>query len=299
MARPAPGAERTVAVLELMAAHPDERFTLSEVARRCGLNKATAHALLSALTARGVLVRHPDEKRYSLGPRLVAIGEAGRRGHTAADFVPPVLEELARTTGLWARAWQFAGDHIACNAEAGVPEGVRPSVGTLRLPVAPPVGAVFMAWADTLTVEAWLARAASVEAVPPTLDALPVVRRQRFAVMLASPEWRRLSGALPSNGQVGSAGAAPVEGETRRALLAAVARQRLLAVELDDSAGYRIADVIAPVFDAAGGVDLTLSLTVVDDRELRGAEVRALAGRVVEAADQLTGAICGRIPDVG
>jgi len=27
--------------------------------------------------------------------------------------------------------------------------------------------------------------------------------------------------------------------------------------------------------------------------------VRALAGRVVEAADQLTGAICGRIPDVG
>ncbi|MFS8585683.1 MAG: IclR family transcriptional regulator, partial [Acidimicrobiia bacterium] len=92
---------------------------------------------------------------------------------------------------------------------------------------------------------------------------------------------------------------APVEGETRRALLAAVARQRLLAVELDDSAGYRIADVIAPVFDAAGGVDLTLSLTVVDDRELRGAEVRALAGRVVEAADQLTGAICGRIPDVG
>src|SRR5690606_24860778 len=74
VARPAPGAERTVAVLELMAAHPDERFTLSEVARRCGLNKATAHALLSALTARGVLVRHPDEKRYSLGPRLVAIG---------------------------------------------------------------------------------------------------------------------------------------------------------------------------------------------------------------------------------
>src|SRR5690606_6335189 len=87
VARPAPGAERTVAVLELMAAHPDERCTLSEVARRCGLNRATAHALLSALTARGVLVRHPDEKRYSLGPRLVAIGEAARRGYTAADFV--------------------------------------------------------------------------------------------------------------------------------------------------------------------------------------------------------------------
>src|SRR5690606_41380202 len=117
----------------------------------------------------------------------------------------------------------------------------------------------FRAWSATLTVEAWLARAVSVGAAPPTLDAPPVVRRQRFAVMLASPEWRRLSGALPSNGQVGSAGAAPVEGETRRALLAAVARHRLLAVELDDSAGPRIARVRAPAGDAGGAGHLRLS----------------------------------------
>ena len=81
MARPAPGADRSVAVLELLADHPDERFTLSEVARRCGLNKATAHALLSALTAHGILLRHPEEKRYSLGPRLIAIGDAAHRGY--------------------------------------------------------------------------------------------------------------------------------------------------------------------------------------------------------------------------
>ena len=96
MARPAPGAERSVAVLELLAAHPDERFTLSEVARRCDLNKATAHALLSALSERGVLLRHPEEKRYSLGPVLVSIGEAARRGYTAVDFVGPTLDALAR-----------------------------------------------------------------------------------------------------------------------------------------------------------------------------------------------------------
>src|SRR4029450_12633950 len=64
MARPAPGADRSVAVLELLANHPEERFTLSEGARRCDLNKATAHALLSALADHGVLLRHPAAQRY-------------------------------------------------------------------------------------------------------------------------------------------------------------------------------------------------------------------------------------------
>jgi DNA-binding IclR family transcriptional regulator len=75
-----------VTVLEFLAARPDERFTLSELARGCDLNKATAHALLTELTARGVLLRHPDEKRYSLGPRLVPVGDAAARGYRAEDF---------------------------------------------------------------------------------------------------------------------------------------------------------------------------------------------------------------------
>src|SRR5207244_378633 len=49
VARPAPGADRVVRVLDFLAAHPDEPFTLSELARRLELNKATAHALLVTL----------------------------------------------------------------------------------------------------------------------------------------------------------------------------------------------------------------------------------------------------------
>lgn len=67
------------AVLEFMAARPDERFTLSELARGCKLNKATAHSLLNELTGAGLLLRHPGEKRYSLGPRLVTIGLAAEQ----------------------------------------------------------------------------------------------------------------------------------------------------------------------------------------------------------------------------
>lgn len=78
MARPSPGARRVAAVLEFLASCPDDRFTLSELARACQLNKATAHAMLVEMTASGLLRRHPEDKRYSLGPRLVHIGQAAR-----------------------------------------------------------------------------------------------------------------------------------------------------------------------------------------------------------------------------
>ena len=42
-----------------LAARPDERFTLSELARGCDLNKATAHALLTELTGRPTIEPSP------------------------------------------------------------------------------------------------------------------------------------------------------------------------------------------------------------------------------------------------
>jgi DNA-binding IclR family transcriptional regulator len=290
VARPAPGADRSVAVLELLARHPDERFTLSEVARRCSLNKATAHALLSALSDHGVLLRHPGEKRYSLGPRLIAIGDAARRGYKALDFVGPLLDALAERTGLWARAWQVVDDHAAPVSEAGAPaELAGAAAGTVRLPLAPPVGAPFVAWSDGPTIEAWLARSASADAVRPALDALPAIRRRGFAVTLASPEWRELSVPRPPGRP------APSPDEVRRLALA-VARQQLLLAEIDEAAGYRCADVAAPVFSAAGEVEVVLSLSSPAGEVTTGAGVLALGAALVTAAGELTAAVRGHPP---
>ena len=290
MARPAPGADRSVAVLELLASHPEERFTLSEVARRCELNKATAHALLSALTDRGVLLRHPGEKRYSLGPRLVAIGDAARRGYTALDFVGPVLDGLVARTGLWARAWRRVEDHAVEAADAGRPPD-RPGVlaAPVRLPLAPPLGVLFVAWSDEPSVEAWLARAASGDAVRPALDALPVVRHRGFAVTLASPEWRALSDPRPAGEP------APAPDEERRLLLA-VARQPLLVGDLDAAATYRPAEVAAPVFSFTGEVELVLSLAGPAGEDVTGARMLALGAEVVAAATGLTDSVRGQRP---
>lgn len=292
MARPAPGADRSVAVLELLAGHPDERFTLSEVARRCGLNKATAHALLSALTRRGVLLRHPEEKRYSLGPLLVVIGEAARRGYTAADFAGPVLAELAAETGLWARAWRVTGDHIVCVAQAGEP-GDPPFDVPAQVPLVPPYGASFMAWNDTPTVEAWLARARASALVPRVIESLAAIRDRGFGVTVASPEWLAQGNGRAESGLGGAAGTVLA---AHRPVVADAAPDPEPVAELDDDTRYPMPGLAAPVFGAGGEVVLAVSLSSVSGEPMPGAEVSALGHQLVEAADRLTGAVHGRRP---
>jgi len=279
MARPAPGADRSVAILELLAAHPGDRFTLSEVARRCSLNKATAHALLAALSQRGILLRHPDEKRYSLGPRLVAIGAAAQRGYTAIDFAPAALDRLSVATGRWSRAFARREDRVTVVAQTHAPADVDP-LDPVTLPLTPPLGALWMAWSDRPSVEAWLARAAAADAVGPAQAALPAIRRAGYAVTRASPELRR----RPTPDEV-------------RALLAAIGRQHLLLTDADDAGTYRIADVAAAVFDASGTVALVVAVSGLDDGDLRGTEIREIGARVAATADALTAAVQGRPPE--
>jgi DNA-binding IclR family transcriptional regulator len=292
MARPAPGADRSVAVLELLADHPEERFTLSEVARRCGLNKATAHALLSALTSHGILLRHPEEKRYSLGPRLVAIGDAAERGYTAIDFAPSVLGRLADETGLRASAAKLEDDDsLAVIARSGPQDGFE--AAPPRLPAIPPLGALFMAWADDPSIEAWLARAPASEVVAHVLEALPAIRDLGFAVTLASPQWHRLSEPVEPR---------PAHDELR-GLLADIGRRGVLLTEVDERKTYAVAEVAAPVFRADGQVELAVAASVPgarpDGARLSGVEVATLGARVVAAAQELTFAVHGRRPAVG
>jgi DNA-binding IclR family transcriptional regulator len=297
VARPAPGADRSVAILELLAAHPTDRFTLSEVARRCSLNKATAHALLATLSQHGILLRHPDDKRYSLGPRLVEIGAAALRGYTAIDFAPATLERLSTATGRWCRAFARQEDRISVVAQARVPADVDP-LDPVALPLTPPLGALWMAWSDRPTVEAWLARAAAADAVGPSQEALPAIRRDGYGVTRASPELRLLSRPALTAG----APAAATRRERRptldelRALLAAIGRQHLLLIDVEDAGTYRIADVAAPVFDASGNAALVVAVSGLDEVELRGTDVRALGAHVAAAAEALTAAVRGQRP---
>lgn len=300
MARPSPGAERVVAVLEFMAARPEERFTLSELARGCDLNKATAHALLTELAARGVLLRHPDEKRYSLGPRLVPVGTAAQRGYQAQDFTPGVLRRLASSTGLAAAALVMEphGDHatVVGRADPDMPPPVPQ-----RWPLVPPNGAVFYAWADEPSVEAWLARSPAIASVQEALTALEAARRMGVVVGSAIPEWYRLSALLAERSAVTAPPGAGHEASNGnqsalRDALWHLARSSPLITEIDLDASYRAAYIAAPVFDQDGAVILAVVAGGEPVRPRVGRDLAALTERVSAAADELTATSHGRRP---
>lgn len=295
MARPSPGAERVVAVLEFMAARPDERFTLSELARGCDLNKATAHALLTELAARGVLLRHPDEKRYSLGPRLVPVGSAAQRGYQAQDFTPGVLRRLASSTGLSAAALasDAHGDYATVVSRSD-PDSPVPVPA--RWPLVPPNGAVFYAWADEPSVEAWLARSPAIASVQQALDALQAARRLGVVIGAAIPEWYRLTALLAERPHQVTPDTSNGNQSAVRDALWHLARSSPLITDVESDATYRVAYVAAPVFGHDGRVILAVVAGGEPVRARRGDDVLTLAARVAQAADELTATSHGRKP---
>jgi DNA-binding IclR family transcriptional regulator len=245
VARPSPGAERVVAVLEFLAARPDDRFSLSELARGCRLNKATAHALLTELTARGVLLRHPDEKRYSLGPRLIPVGRAARRGYNVADFASGVVRRLAASTGAHtiAVARDPTADYADAVEEAGTPAASLP----IRWPLVPPVGVMFFAWADGPSVETWLARCPAGGSVHHAMAALEATRRDRWTIGAGGPAWWRLTTLLGDRRVRASSNAG--DPTSVREALSELARQPAVLTGIDSDESYNPAYVAAPVFD--------------------------------------------------
>lgn len=89
--------ERAFSILEAIAAEGGEG-SLSDIARRVGLNVSTCHHLLSTLVQRGYATKIPHCRRYGLGARLLRLGHAC----THADLpklAGPLIEQIGKVTG--------------------------------------------------------------------------------------------------------------------------------------------------------------------------------------------------------
>jgi DNA-binding IclR family transcriptional regulator len=285
VARPAPGVARVVGVLDFLADHPEDAFSLSELCRRLDLSKATAHSLLGELTDAGYLVRDPLEKTYGLGPRLLAVGlAAGRNDRALLNRARRHIRRLAVELDVRCVASALRGDEIVILEVAGRDRPFRLSVQPgHRVPCVPPIGTVFLAWASDGDVERWLARAGDLTAdhAAAHLEALAAVRRRGCAVALEGPGRSRLEGAM-------------VLGE-QRPLAEAVhdlGQEAYLLVDLDPKATYDVSHLAAPVFGPSG--DVVLALTIYDLPARRSAaDVQALIARLHEATDAATSSIGG------
>ena len=77
----------------------DEELGISEVARRVGVAKSTAHRLLTTLCARGMAEQNPETGRYRLGMRLFALGQLAASRSRMHRLALPLLAELKQRTG--------------------------------------------------------------------------------------------------------------------------------------------------------------------------------------------------------
>jgi DNA-binding IclR family transcriptional regulator len=284
MPRRSPAVERSIAVLNHLAAHPGHRLTLSELARDLQLNKATLHAILNALADAGYLVRDPDRKSYGLGPALIALGNASAETFPAVDYALPEMHALTDELGLDCVASAVIHDEIVILARSGTPRpfGVYVLPGQ-RLPLVPPVGTVFVAWAGDEGVEAYLAKLGpqrkDVQRHRKTLD---VVRDRGYSV------------GLEGGGR--AARAADGTPLTLEQSIQGLRTEEYALTALEPGTTYRANHIGAPVFGPDGSV--TVALFVIGfPGPVSGRDIDRIADKLTATAARVTKGIHGRAPE--
>src|SRR3954469_19833314 len=95
---------------------------LSELAERTGLAPATIHRMVRTLVDLGYLRQLPS-RRYTLGPRLVGVGETAARQF--GRWATPVLADLVAEIGETANLAVLDGDRAVYVAQVPSPHRMR------------------------------------------------------------------------------------------------------------------------------------------------------------------------------
>lgn len=211
-------AERVAAVLDLLcrSARP---LRHAEVAKSMSMPKSSASNLLDTLTASGLIIR--DERGYSLGVKLIALGNAAAE---RLDWRParPVMEELSRRGIGTSNLAILSGHEVLYIEKVNDPSHL--------IQIATRVGGVLPAHATALG-KAMVAN-------------LPSSAQQTW---IAEHNFVRLTDNTITSGR-------------RFTQELAACRERGYAVD-DEESNLSVICVAAPVYDHSGGAAAAISLT--------------------------------------
>jgi DNA-binding IclR family transcriptional regulator len=167
--------DRSMTLLELLGDGPRPLRSLAEAS---GLPRPTAHRLLVALEAHGLVGRAADGA-FRLGPRLTELALRAGDGLDLGTLAAGVLARLHDQTGESVQLYLRSGDRRLCVAARDAGAGLRDSVpvGALLPLDAGSGGKVLLAWSDD---------ASRFPAAAP--DELASVRRRGWASSVAERE---------------------------------------------------------------------------------------------------------------
>ncbi len=151
--------ERTFALLDVLAAHPDP-VSLKVVASETGLHPSTAHRILNDLMIGG-LVDRPQAGNYRLGMRLLELGNLVKARLDVRDAALGPMRELHRLTNQPVNLSMRQGDEIVyierTYSERSGMQVVRAVGGRAPLHLTS-VGKLFLAEDDPQRVRAYATR---------------------------------------------------------------------------------------------------------------------------------------------
>lgn len=105
---------RALGLLRLLAKHHEDGITLTEVMTASGLERSTAHRLLSCLAEEQFAERDPSSKSYRLGMDAMQLGFASMRRVPLVDNCKPLMQKLARMSGDTVFLVIRQGDYSLC-----------------------------------------------------------------------------------------------------------------------------------------------------------------------------------------
>lgn len=152
-----PPTHRVVRVIELLSRRPAEHFSLARIVRETGLSRATAHAVLTQLTADAWTVRDVDGN-YGLGLGLLTVARQAETAFPLRRLASDPMRAFVADQGFPIFLAERDNGSILITETAGAPTVPWLRQGR-RLPIAPPVAREFIAWEPEAERAAWLAEA--------------------------------------------------------------------------------------------------------------------------------------------
>jgi DNA-binding IclR family transcriptional regulator len=274
MARPSPGVQRVIGLLNFLADHPGQAFSLSDIVRALKFNRATCHSLLAEMVETGYLYRTND-KQYVLGAAAARLGRTASRHLSPLQVAWPEMRALADTYDVVCTAVFRDGRDVVVREHATSVSNLdnRSLVKGARWPLRPPLGTIYFANAPETEAEAWL------DALLPTPSdaerrdtkaSVAFIREHGFQFVVRNVLER------------------DVEQPAEWLLLPDPAERPIRAcTSLEAGQSYQIYGMSAPVFDNRGRVAFVLSLAGFS-RSYTGAEVAEMGAQVRAACARIS-----------
>jgi len=287
--RTSPAAARALRVLETLAVEPASRgLTMTELRRKLGFSQGNLHAILSTMEAAGHVRRDALTRAYTLGPALLAIGEAARQTYPSVQAATPFMEELARELDTECRAGMVVGEEILVVARVGPgqPPGYGVTVGA-RFPLAPPLGIAHIAWSSAETVDAYLGGAAghlNDEELGRLHAALVAVRGRGYSINVEAGPRRGIS---ETAGRIVAEASREAHQQQLTDLVRELGHHDYV---LSEPGGLDVGQVLhvgAPAFGPDGSVELVIGVSFLTPH-LAGRRIAEVADRLVATTTAVT-----------